>query len=213
MPELHFTVGYGLDDLVRQAYWFEKRQAWALDTLGCLHGITEEQKMSVINGDAKLIPNEDGTLLQLVFEEDKEFKEKMREHEAWRNEFYINLGGKFITKNNVWQYVNFVVKQYRLMLKAPMMFSSNIELGLRMEDIRTGLHEYLMHEAGFTERSGKEYLNFACALDDLVDETEKRMGWMPSAYTPDSLKRELKTKFGEDFGRKRVVKEKDENDE
>ena len=208
---LTFTLGDNIHTLVRDAYWFEERKEWAMKVLGHLHGITEEQKQAIINGDAKLVPIEDGKQLQLVYEEDKDFKWKLHKHMSWRNENYFKLGEYWITKKAVMEYVNFVVKQYRLMLRNPFMFRSNPLLGLRMEDIRTGLHEMVMLEAGFTERSGGKYLDFAVALDELVSEAEKDHRKHPELEYTDvwELQEYLIEKYGE-FGRKKTISKTEE---
>ena len=212
-PTLNFTLGDGLHEIFRDAYWFEERKEWALETLDCIHGITEEQKMAIINGDAKLVPTKDGKLLQLVYEEDKDFKLRLWEHQEWRKENYFNFAGHWVTKKETMEYVNFVVKQFRLVLRCPQMFAMEPTVMLRMEDIRTGLHEMLMAQAGFTERSGSDYLDFARALDKLVDQIETIHKYGPPlTYTIYELKEELEKKYPT-FGRKRTVGTLSDNEE
>jgi len=209
---ISFYLGDNLHEIFRDAYWFEERKEWALETLDCIHGITEEQKMAIINGDAKLVPIEDGKRLQLVYEEDKKFKLRLWEHQEWRKENYFNFAGHWVTKKETMEYVNFVVKQYRLVLRCPQMFAMEPMVMLRMEDIRTGLHEGLMFQAGFAERSGSDYLDFATALDKLVDQIETIHKYGPPlTYTIGELKEELDKKYGE-FGRKRTVSKFEDDD-
>ena len=72
---VHFTIGEGMDRLVRDAYWFENRKEWALRLVKdlCI-GINDKQINSILNGDARLMPVEKGTMLELVYKEDKKFK-------------------------------------------------------------------------------------------------------------------------------------------
>ena len=76
-----FTIGNGLDKLARQAYWFEDRKPWAEKLLRNLcMGITNKQMMDILNGDAKVIAVKKGTAVELVYEEDTEFKEELQNH-------------------------------------------------------------------------------------------------------------------------------------
>jgi len=78
---MHFTVGNDLDDLARQGYWFEDRKEWAKDLIKNLCcGISNKQITDVLNGDADVIAIENGTRTSLVYEENKEFKLKLKNH-------------------------------------------------------------------------------------------------------------------------------------
>ena len=41
--QLHFKIGEGLNDLIRNAFWYEGRIEWAKETLCCFSGITNKQ--------------------------------------------------------------------------------------------------------------------------------------------------------------------------
>ena len=68
-----------------------------------------------------------------------------------------------------------------------------------------------MCEAGFTERSGGEYLDFAVALDELVSEAEKDHRKHPELEYTDvwELQEYLIEKYGE-FGRKKTISKTEE---
>ena len=79
--KLHFKVcGEGITSLVRSIYLYEeKEKAWNI--MGTLKGITIDQSRAVFQGDAKLVNNkEDDTTLNLVYEEDKEWKKEFSKH-------------------------------------------------------------------------------------------------------------------------------------
>jgi len=77
---LHFTIGEGLDDLARQGYWFENKKEWGINLIKHLcTGITEKQINDVLNGDAKVVPIKNGTMVNLVYEENIEFKNKLKQ--------------------------------------------------------------------------------------------------------------------------------------
>jgi hypothetical protein len=79
MEQLHFKIGDGLDILARNGYWFEDRKEWAIELIKNLcFGISDKQIHDVLNGDAKILGKGDYT--ELVYEEDLEFKEKLKEH-------------------------------------------------------------------------------------------------------------------------------------
>jgi len=73
----HFIIGNGISELIRDAFWFEQRFDWALDALKCFEGISDEQIDDILRGDASLKRN--GDVLELIYEEDKEFKEELKE--------------------------------------------------------------------------------------------------------------------------------------
>ena len=78
---LHFTIGEGLDDLARQGYWFEDRKEWGINLIKHLcMGITEKQINDVLNGDANVVPTKNGTMVNLVYEENVEFKKKLTQY-------------------------------------------------------------------------------------------------------------------------------------
>jgi len=166
---INFTVGHGLDNLVRQAYWFENRQEWALKVLDCLKGITMEQKMAVLNGYVQLVPVEGGRKISLVQETDIEFRKTLTAHRKWREDYFYKISGKWIAKKHVDQYIKFVVYRYRLAIYRPSLFASKPEIVMRMEEIRVGLHDRIIWDAGFKERKGHEYNKFEFELSKMVD--------------------------------------------
>lgn len=87
---VHFTIGEGMEQLVRDAYWFENRREWALRLVKDLCvGISDKQITSILDGEAKIMPVENGTMVELVYEEDKNFKKKLWQ---WKD-FEKNKGG------------------------------------------------------------------------------------------------------------------------
>lgn len=167
---LHFTVGEGINDLVRQAYWFEQRKKWAMDVLDCFRGITESQKMAILEGNARLIPIEEGRRMRLMYRPDEKFKAKLRRYKKWEVEHFYFLAGVRVTKSAVNEYRDFVVMRYRMMLFRPQFFIGHEELVIRMEQIREFLHENIINETQFKGRKGEGYNAFECALGKLVDE-------------------------------------------
>jgi hypothetical protein len=75
--QLSFKFGNGIDNLVRQGYWFENRKDWAIRVLKCLDGISEKQIQDVLNGDAQLLGKDD--CIELEYKEDAEFKNRLEE--------------------------------------------------------------------------------------------------------------------------------------
>lgn len=202
---LHFTLGEGIDDLVRQAYWFENRKEWAMSILKCLRGITEAQKMAVLEGNARLIPTEGGKRLKLVFRPDEKFKKKLVKHEEWRKEHFYNLAGHFVSKSAVNRYSEFVVRRYRMTLFRPQFFIGRPELVLRMEQIRQFLHDIIVNETPFKGRKGEGYNQFEVAIGKFVDAEAEKFGQSfdrgefrrEGIYTHASFIRALKEEFGD----------------
>jgi len=82
MKKLHFSVGDGFTDLVRQIFWYEdKYRGYRL--LDTMIGITIDQKDAILNGDAYLKPTKDKTGMDLIYEEDKEFKQELTNHKKF----------------------------------------------------------------------------------------------------------------------------------
>ena len=75
--KVHFSAGNGISELIRDIFWFEQRFDWALDALKCFEGISDEQIDDILRGDASL--KQKGDVLELVYEEDKEFKEELKD--------------------------------------------------------------------------------------------------------------------------------------
>lgn len=82
---VHFKVGDGFTDLVRQIFWYEdKYRGYKL--LDTLNGITIGQKEAVLEGDAHLEPTEDGCGMNLIYKEDKKFKKELADHKIFVKE-------------------------------------------------------------------------------------------------------------------------------
>lgn len=88
---LHFGIGEGFGDLVRDAFWYEQRFNWAKKVLRCLQGITARQIDMILKGDVQLVPIEDYSGVEMVFEEDKKFKEELAKHMNFVKERIVSL--------------------------------------------------------------------------------------------------------------------------
>ncbi len=76
--ELHFSVeGELIMNLAREAYWFEDRQEWALDLLSTLQGMTIEQSMNILRGEATLSGRD---IIEYSQAPDQDFKNKLKAH-------------------------------------------------------------------------------------------------------------------------------------
>jgi hypothetical protein len=79
---LHFRMGDGFTDIVRQMFWYEdKFKAYRI--LDSMIGITMTQKDAILNGDAFLEPIKEGTQMRLVYKEDKVFKAEIAAHKLF----------------------------------------------------------------------------------------------------------------------------------
>ena len=79
--ELHFSVeGAFIMDLAREAYWFEDRKEWALNVLSHLNGMTVDQALKVLRGEASLSGIDD-----IEFHEtpDAKFQKRLTKHNQW----------------------------------------------------------------------------------------------------------------------------------
>lgn len=82
--EAFFSVdGSMVMGLARQAYWFEDRKDWAFSLFASLDGITAEQTMKVLTGDASIRGVDD---IEYVDKPDVEFKASIEAHKAWLKE-------------------------------------------------------------------------------------------------------------------------------
>lgn len=82
---LHFSVeGKFIMDLARERYWFEGHKEWALDVIGCLQGMTVDQAMNVLKGDA-ILSGIDSQTSRIEYTEviDKKFKDRLAKHLKW----------------------------------------------------------------------------------------------------------------------------------
>lgn len=77
---LHFKIGEGLSDLVRNAFWYELRFDWAMRTFECFEGLSHGQIIEILMGNATLKPIEDGTRVELVKGVDMVFQNKLAKH-------------------------------------------------------------------------------------------------------------------------------------
>lgn len=179
-----FKLGEGLDYLVRQAYWYENRQEWALSVLDCLVGMTEQQKTDVLNGDVQLIPIDDGKKLTLLYEPNEQFKKELKEHKEWLASTHITIAGKTIYKRLVDTYVEFVIKRYRMAVYNPGLFVRIPNIVMTLEQTRKSIHDAIIEEAGFKEREGEDYLKFSTELSELV---EKEAGKWKVMYESSQL--------------------------
>lgn len=82
MQKLHFKIGSGINQLIRDIYWFEDNKSKAMNILETFVGITLTQSRDLLNGDAQFEPNDDGTV-NLVYKEDKEFKKSLQDHQTF----------------------------------------------------------------------------------------------------------------------------------
>jgi len=184
-PEtLYFRVnGEFIMDLARQGYWFENRQEWAKKLLGTLHGITEEQTMAVLNGDAVLVGNAGapGETISLYPKDDTEFKAKIAEQKKYQDEHYVFLAGHSIPRDHLDQYAIFVVQRLRNAIQHPGMYLHEPETLMTLEERRRTLHDQLFEDAGFDRikdkpgygkqsKRDKAYNEFESALDRYLDE-------------------------------------------
>lgn len=78
--ELHFGIGDGLSNLVRDAFWFENRQEWGRRTFRCFEGITEDQINTILTGKATLKPIDNGKRVQYIQKTDRKFTKKLLKH-------------------------------------------------------------------------------------------------------------------------------------
>jgi len=144
---LHFTVGEGIDRLVRQAYWYENRQEWAMSVLDCLNGITQVQKMDVLNGDAQLRPVDNNTRLQLIYEQDFDFKAELHKHQKWLSGTHIMIGNKQISKYLHDQYFENLRKMYIWRKRSGIgLFDRLVKM---IQKSNNHLHDLMFEEAGF----------------------------------------------------------------
>lgn len=77
---LHFKIGEGLSNLVRDAFWYEQKFEWAIRVFECFDGLVGDQINAILAGDAWLKPIGNGTQVEIVYEEDKEFKKALAKH-------------------------------------------------------------------------------------------------------------------------------------
>jgi hypothetical protein len=83
--QLSFSVeGAFIMDLARDGYWFEDRREWALNVLSCLQGMTVDQALKVLNGDA-VLSGVDSKTSKIEYDEieDEKFKAKLTKHKKW----------------------------------------------------------------------------------------------------------------------------------
>jgi len=121
---LHFIVdGEWLQDFARQRYWFEDAETHGIKILKeGLIGVSDEQVMNIINGDARLkgssiCDKPDCTqcvgLEQITYtnEPDLDFKMKIYERIIWLNKGYYKIGEQHISKNLVEEYADALIQK------------------------------------------------------------------------------------------------------
>jgi len=140
---LHFTVDEGINDIIRQAYWYENRQEWALETLDCFMGITQEQKMAILNGDTNLVPIEDGTRMTLSGTPDFEFQAELHKHQKWLEETHVSIGGKQVSKDIYDLYMENLRKLWLWKQRGQEKFVSIVQ------KILNDYHNIMAEQAGF----------------------------------------------------------------
>jgi len=179
---LHFRIEpEGIVDLVRQAYWMEDRKEWALETLGCMSGITEEQKMSVLKGDATLITEDGGKTVTLIYQEDKGWKGTLDEYQKWKESTYMVFAGRQVPKELVDNYAGHIVKRLRNIMRGgvvSVLAVQSPESVLELERMRVKLHRDILICAGFTydwdtneykEKDTEDFRAFNRELSDYLD--------------------------------------------
>jgi hypothetical protein len=141
---LHFSVAEGINALVRQAYWYENRQEWAMATLDCFEGINMEQKIAVLHGDATLIP--DGDYMRLDTTPDFKFKRELQKHLKWQKSIHVYVGRKAISKDVYDLYFQYLRKMWIWEGRKQYRFAEIVQR--MMNDLHTRMFE----QAGFKVR-------------------------------------------------------------
>jgi hypothetical protein len=77
---VHFTIGAGISNLARDAFWYEQKFEWAEKVLLCFEGISPENIDDIFRGDAYLKPSNNGQTVQLILKEDSKFKFALIKH-------------------------------------------------------------------------------------------------------------------------------------
>lgn len=88
---LHFKIGEGLSDLVRDAFWYELRFDWAMRTFECFEGLSYDQITTILMGNATLKPIGDGTRVEFVAGVNMAFQNKLAKHVIFVKEKIENL--------------------------------------------------------------------------------------------------------------------------
>lgn len=152
---LHFLVeGKWLQDMARQGYWFEDNESYGIKLLKeSLVGITDEQVMAIINGDASLVgwsicDDKNCTQcvglnqIQMIQESDHKFKTEITKRRLWLNETNFKIGQHHIEKNLILEFIQEYIKS---IIEQDAIFADVINR--RVEDIKRtfftrGSHRY-----------------------------------------------------------------------
>jgi len=174
---IQIIPGEGIVNTVRQAYWYENRQEWALDVLSCYEGITDEQRMTILRGDATLRPVittygvGDPVTIRYIEEPNKRFKQELEKHLTWIKKDCYVFAGKHIVNREVEEYVQEIGKIYLTAIRSPGFFVGMrkiIELRLIRAEKLLGR---ILKSASIKERKGTVYENFMMELNNLVFKT------------------------------------------
>lgn len=165
---LHMGVdGEGITRLVREAYWYEQRKPWALQVLRCFEGITDTQIHAVLNGLGQLRNNKKG---EVFFELHNEtmFQQEILDLQAWREANCVMFGDRWVSRHAWATYARQVVRRLR---STAFLTHVSLETIQELEETRQRLHDQLVKEAGFRERSLNEegYSDFSEALTCELD--------------------------------------------
>lgn len=149
---LHFTIQAQLVvDLVRQAYWMENRQKWALDTLKCFQGITDAQIDAILRGTATLESTPDCEQAVFVERPDVEWQKKLAEHLEWVEETTYTFAGRRVGKRMLDHYAENVVGRLRATLRFGISLFVNPQVLMDLEQQRQDEHDEILKAAGFGE--------------------------------------------------------------
>ena len=171
---IQIVPGEGIVNTVRQAYWYENRQEWALDVLSCYEGITDEQKMVIIRGDATLRPVittygvGDPVTIRYIEEPNKRFKQELKKHLAWIKKDCYVFANKHIVNREVEEYVQEIGKIYLTTIRSPGFFVGMRKI-IELRLIRAEkLLNRILKSASIKERKGTVYENFMMELNNVL---------------------------------------------
>jgi hypothetical protein len=160
--ELHFSIDSALVvEMTRQAYWMENRQDWALETLRCYEGISEQQIMNILIGVAVMENHPDGKRAVYVEHTDLEWQEKLAKHLEWQDSLTYCFAGHRVPKDLVDFYVENIVRRLRDAMRMPIVARHTDPLYLlRLEEQRRRQHDEIFLAAGFSRQEVEERSKF-----------------------------------------------------
>jgi len=171
---IHIVPGEGIVNTVRQAYWYENRQEWALDVLSCYEGITDEQRMTILRGDATLRPVittygvGDPVTIQYIEEPNIRFKQELEKHLVWIKEDCYVFAGKHVNKGVVDPYIDQLRKLYKTAVINPTFFTKMQRImKLRMTLAEDSLNR-ILKSASIKNHEGLLYEKLMAELNFLV---------------------------------------------